>query len=658
MRGLLSTGAWWFAGLAALAQGPVINEVVPGGGELPDWIEVYNPGPGTVDLQGFALVSTGRTFRIAAPLPIAAKDYAVLWCDHHPEKGPGHVDLKLSREGGSLLLVGPDRRTVRDIYSWRALPTGVSLGRLRDGGAEWGFFLEPTPGARNAGSWGARRVLKEPEVVIAPGILTCRVPENATVRWTDDGRVPGPHSPELPDTLPVAAPQVITLRAFGEDALPSAPVSFTFTGGNGPFVAIAIDPDSLNDPQRGILAPERSNYARTGIGWRREALAEWNIQDSVHREAVRIAVHGSGTRGLAKKSFKLFGDKETILRADASPHAFLRHLFMEAVARTAEVDVQPGTPLPLWLNGAYHGLYRAMPAKNSDWLRSIGGAESIDLIDGPGARALKGDDEAHARMLNILERAGPLDSLDALMETTSLLDLACFDLWTGRPDHDLNTRCWRPRERGGRWRWILYDMDLWAPPDEGTVERMCAATTPEAPYLPWLLRHEELRPRLLARLAAWLATSLAPDRATPLADSLYAAHAALMRADHTRWKDELAMPSPEESIAALRTHIRTRSEHLTGQLARYTGQEAKELTVRVQPHAAGEVLIGNLPLTRDERRFTAFSGAPVRLTAQPAPGQVFAGWKGTDAKGATITVDPARVKDLRALFRPVGEAVP
>ena len=147
------------------------------------------------------------------------------------------------------------------------------------------------------------------------------------------------------------------------------------------------------------------------------------------------------------------------------------------------------------------------------------------------------------------------------------------------------------------------------------------ATTPEAPYLPWLLRHEELRPRLLVRLAAWLATSLAPDRATPLADSLYAAHAALMRADHTRWKDELAMPSPEESIAALRTHIRTRSEHLTGQLARYTGQEAKELTVRVLPHAAGEVLIGNLPLTRDERRFTAFSGAPVRLTAQPAPGQ-------------------------------------
>lgn len=659
MRRRLVTGALWFAGLASLAQGPLINEVLPGGGTSPDWVEVYNPGPGSIDLQGFTLVSTGHTCRITASLPVKPSGLAVLWCDRHPEKGADHLDLKLPRKGGSLLLVDPDRRTVRDVYSWQALPTGVSLGRLHDGGKDWGFFTVPTPGTGNTVSQGVHRSLPVPEPVLTKGMLHCPAPGNGTVRWTRDGRVPDVLSPVLPDTLPIVPPCVITLRAFAEDALPSDPVSFTFpTGPDRAFVAITIDPDSLYDPRRGILSSERSNYSRTGIDWRRVAQVEWHGAEAAHREAVRIAVHGSGTRGLAKKSFKLFGEEEIILRADASPHAFLRHLFMEAVARRAEVDMQPGTPLPLWLNGAYHGLYRAMPAKNSAWLRSLSGAESIDLIDGPGAHALKGDDEAHGRLLGLLERGGPLDSLDALMETTSLLDLACFDLWTGRPDHDLNTRCWRPRERGGRWRWILYDLDLWAPPGEGTVERMCSATAPESPYLPWLLRHEELRPRLLARLSAWMATALAPDHATTLADSLYAAHSNLMHDDHARWKDELEIPTPEESIAALRAHIVSRPENLIAQLERYTGQRAKRITVRAEPQGAGEVLIEGLPLTNDTRIFKAFIGAPVRLTALAAPGLVFAGWSGTDARGSTILVDPGRVKEVRALFRPEGEAVP
>ncbi|HNA31581.1 MAG TPA: hypothetical protein PL106_00550, partial [Flavobacteriales bacterium] len=61
MRGLLFTVVWFLAVAGVRAQGPLINEVVPGGGALPDWIEVYNPGPKAVELQGFTLVSTGRT---------------------------------------------------------------------------------------------------------------------------------------------------------------------------------------------------------------------------------------------------------------------------------------------------------------------------------------------------------------------------------------------------------------------------------------------------------------------------------------------------------------------------------------------------------------------------------------------------------------------
>jgi hypothetical protein len=645
---------WLYGGALAMAQGPLINEVVPGGGTVPDWIEVYNPGPNTIDLRGYALVTTGRTHRIDAAMPIGPGGHHVLWCDRHPEEGPDHLDLKLQREGGSVLLIDPDRRTMRDVYSWQALPSGVSIGRLRDGSREWGYFNEPTPGASNALAHGARRLLAAPVPEIDDNVLTSVPEEGSVLRYTLDGRIPQESSAALDERLVLNAPCIVTLRAFAGDALPSPCVAVTVPReGTTGFIAVRVDPDSLNDAKRGILADDgAANYARTGREWQRDAQAEWHGADSVRREDVRLAVSGSGTRGLPKKNFKLYGERETMLRADATPHAFLRNLFIEAIAKPhARVDIQPSTPRPFYVNGVYQGLYRAMPAKNSAWLQDISGAESVELIDGPGAHALKGDDTRHTLLLGMLERSAPLDSLTALMDVTSLLDLACFDLYTGRADHDLNTRCWRPREKGGRWRWILFDMDLWAPPAERTVDRMCSATAPEAPYLPWLLKHDELRPRLLARLSAWLATSLADDRATVIADSLFTAHAGSMREDYGRWKDVLAMPSPDEGIAALREHIATRPVHLLEQVKERTGQALRKMSVRVVPAHAGEVTIEQLPLTDDERAFTAFSGAPLRFTAQAARGYAFVGWQGTDEKGATITVDPGNVKNLRAVFR-------
>lgn len=654
MRGVLSTIIWWCAALAAAAQGPLINEVVPGGNGGPDWIEVYNPGGRPVDLLGYALVTVGRTHRIDASMVLEPHQHFVLWCDRHPEEGPEHLDLKLPREGGSLLLIDPDRKTMRDVYSWRALAPGVSLGRLNDGGREWGYFTEPTPGAPNQLGQGARRTLTTPVPTIVGAQISCVAEEGSTLRYTLDGRIPQPVSPAFVSPLVLPPYSILTLRAFAEDALPSLPGTVTVPAeGTSAFIAIRIDPDSLYDPKRGIFTGEdAANYARTGKDWQRPAHVQWIDGDSVRNEDVRIAVSGSGTRRLAKKNIKLYGEQETMLRADATPHAFLRNLFLEHISHGgAQVDVQPSTPRPLYINGRYEGLFRAMPAKNSEWLRQLSGAESIDLIDGPGAHALKGDDDQHARLLAQLERGAPLDSLSALMEVTSLLDLASFDLYSGRADHDLNTRCWRPRVRGGRWRWILFDVDLWAPPTERTVERMCSSTAPEAPYLPWLLKHEELGPRLLARVSAWLATSLAEDRAAALADSLHAMYASLMNEDHARWKGLLAMPSPQESITALRAHIGARPAAIREQLSDFTGRPLRKMTVRVAPPQAGQVSVEQLPLTRDERDLITFADVPMRLTATPLPGNEFVGWQGTDQKGPSIVVEPSGSKTLRAVFR-------
>lgn len=669
----------WSLALAALvasavqAQDVRINEVLCAHGTNgADWIELYNASPRTLDLQGYTIALNGAAHRITAALPLPAKGFRRLWCDRRPADGPDHLDLKLPRTGGTALLIAPDRTSVLDLFTWPPLPDEVSIGRMQDGQRAWGFFERPTPGASNGQAPAALCCLRAPEVHAENGRIVIIGPAGAEVRYTLDGSAPTPSSMRYDGSL-TADTAVLRARAFAAGAIPSGEAVHVPSDGR-PGLALVVDPRDLWDPAVGLLADnDAANFTRTGPDWTRPAWIAWGGDSTQTAQPVGIAVSGSGSRGRPKKNFKLYArdrfgslapfrladgttNTELMLRADATPDAFLRNRFMEAIAARSggHVDVQPSEALPLSLNGRYWGLYRAMPAKNAAWLEQRSGAQAIDVVDGPGGHVLHGKAAGHARMVDAVMAGAPLDTLAALIDLGSLIELACFDLWTGRADHDLNVRCWRPRTPEGRWRWILYDMDLWAPVKDRTVERMCSAAAPETPYLPQLLAHPALRDRLLARMSALLATTLNADRALPLADSLFQAHAAWMQADHARWQAEMPLPAPAESQAGLRAHIAGRSGPLLDQLARRTGRAVHPVTVAVEPAQGGHVLVEDLPLTDDRRSMQGFARAPLRLTAVPAPGMEFAGWKGGEANGATTIVDPAKARSVTARFRPVG----
>ncbi|MBK8530812.1 MAG: CotH kinase family protein [Flavobacteriales bacterium] len=146
----------------------------------------------------------------------------------------------------------------------------------------------------------------------------------------------------------------------------------------------------------------------------------------------------------------------------------MRNRFMELLVKNngLNVDVQPSLPMPLYLNGAYWGLYRWMPPKDAQWLERISGSQAVDVLEGPAGVVRSGSDAHFAPAMDLLFAGAPLDSMAQRIDVANLIDLACLDLYTGRADHDLNVRCYRPRQADGRWRWVLFDMDLWAPAGE------------------------------------------------------------------------------------------------------------------------------------------------------------------------------------------------
>lgn len=641
-----------------------------GSGVNGDWVELFNAGSAPVDLDGWALVIDGTAHILNGPLQLLEADFLVLWCDGRPELGPGHLAMDLPRTGGTLLLVAADRTTVADFFRWPALPPGCSMGRSMDGSREWGYFSRPSPGSPNATSIAVHGLLQPPGLHVDQGAVRISFPDaDAQVHVTLDGTAPDRNAPLATAPIPVRAGLVVRAQAWADDALPSDVVACT------PAVpadawSLVIDPADLVGEQ-GIADVPSGNFSRSGKAWQRQAWLTTGPEGQALR-GTGLAIAGSGTRSLPKRNFKLFAKdrfgapgplrlpdgsmaREVTLRADASPNAFLRNLFMKEVARRsgARVDLQPSFPVPLYINGSYQGLYRAMPTKNRSWARSLNQDRPVELVDGTGPKVLEGSGKSYFRLLKALANGTPIQDLEHLADLNSLVELACLDLWTGRGDHDLNVRCWRPDAPGGKWRWMLYDMDQWAPPEDLTVARMCATATADAPYVRELLRDPGLRARLLARLSALMATTLSPERATPLLDSIHAAHAPAMLEDHARWKDELPMPTPEQARTEILDHITGRQAPLLRQMAQATGLEPCAIHVEVQPPGAGLVQVEGLALTDDRASMATWSGIPVRFNAVPSADMEFAGW-GDGTTDPERVIASGRPGKIIARFRPAA----
>ena len=677
MRALTLLCALYIGTLLPAQTTLVINELqaanhltlVTSNGDSPDWIELYNPGRKAVDLQGMQLTLRDRRHVFTGSLRVAPKGYMVLYCDGRLSEGPEHVGFRLDRTGGTVLLIAADQVTILDVFSFPALTTDISMGRVPDGAKVWSMMEEPTPGQANTipstGIVRARAAM--PQVDRDAGTYSTAItvelsaPTGTTIRYTTDGSDPHTATAALVDgPVRIGSSTVLRAIAKGPGLLPSAELNAIYLIGSAPHhvLAVSAEPKDLWSDSTGINVDGAfANFSRGGKAWERPAHVQRSGSNAI---PVGMRISGSGSRGQPKRSFKLylrdryespdsgwaFADgthcDEVMLRADATPHAFLRNLLMITLVDRFGLDVetQPSDVVSLYLNGSPWGLYRALPPKDAQWLRQRSRAEAVDLLEGPGLTPLSGRNASFVAARQALLDDAPMDSLERWIDLGSLIDLASLDIFTGRADHDLNVRCYRPRQPGGRWRWVLFDMDLWAPAEENSVERMCASSSTDAPYLPQLLAQPELQERLLGRTTALLATALHPDVAGAMLDSLYSTHAAALLLDHERWAPEMDLPLPSASRTAVAQHLATRPDHLMNHLAKQTGRTVERVRIEVPPNHQGQVLLDGLPLPPGRQQIRCLSGIPATLELRPAAGYEAGTTKGLKGEG------PYRLEDL------------
>lgn len=110
--------------------------------ESPDWIEIANPGPESVDLTGWHLTDDAADFRkwTFPEITLQAGGYLVVFASGRdvvlPE-GELHANFRLSASGGYLALTDPEGEPVSQFNGYPPQRANVSFGEAR--------ILEPEP---------------------------------------------------------------------------------------------------------------------------------------------------------------------------------------------------------------------------------------------------------------------------------------------------------------------------------------------------------------------------------------------------------------------------------------------------------------------------------------------------------------------------------
>lgn len=482
-------------------------------GQFDDWLELYNPGPGTAQLAGFFLsdqIDFPTKWQFPASDPAATQippgGFLLVWADDDEAAGPLHAGFKLNATGESLVLTAPDGVTLIDTITFGPQTSNVSFGRLPDGAGAWTLFGQPTPGASNAAS-PLPPFCDAPQPSVEGGFhsqsLTLAFSSStpgAQIHLTFDGSEPDESDVIYTQPIVLQNTSVVRARCFAPGYLPgrTSTNSYFFSPSHTfPVVSLVFEPDDFFDSISGIY----TNW-QTLADAERPVHAEWFEPDGTRGFGLDLGVElsGSGSLSLPQKSLLLkakpaFGANEIeyavfpelpydryrrlVLRnsgqdwcvtqfRDAAISDLVRNTSdLAPVLDRIHLKVQGFRPAVVYFNGEYRGIFNVHEQLGADFLERHFNLEEneADLIDFY-SEAMLGDSVAWFDFWNWLQSHHFQDDLafKELGQKTDLenfTDYCIFEILSDNVDWPTkNWRRFRPRTPGGRWHWLPYDFDL------------------------------------------------------------------------------------------------------------------------------------------------------------------------------------------------------
>ena len=485
---------------------------------------------------------------------IPAKSYKIIYCDNEAItiNSEVHTDFRMpNAKGGTLYLFDNNKNLVDSLYLPPMPATDVAYGRETDGSDKTGYMLTPTKGAKNSGGF-AKMVLPEPiitrsriseakansgEIITVSISMPQGVPDDAVIRYSLSYTEPTSSSPAYTGEIQIDKTTIVKAAIFAQGCItpPATTRSYIFLGRklSVPVVSLVTDRKNLYDSKIGIIVnntssdnkedwrrPVRMDYFSTG-----ESVSEFN-------RGAEIRVSGAYSRANAQKSFIVYANsrfdsggkdyfeapfweytgsdmtKSPSIGLRSSGNDFNLSQMRDGVSQmlfglNTDLDWQDFQPAITFINGEYYGILNIRERANEDnvWMHYEDGEgghlTEITLIENPtwGQDGLKkGDWGQYNEFTSFLSNTSLNKTLSEYQKRMDVVEFTNFmmaNIYMSNTDFPGNNYVmWRPEAAGGKWRFILKDVDrslgfcYW----HGESSNKDGGRS-DAKYLRWILRN-------------------------------------------------------------------------------------------------------------------------------------------------------------------------
>lgn len=488
-----------------------------------DWIEIFNSSDTSVDLTGFGLsdrLTRARKWQFPAGTTISPGEYKVILCDGTrggTNTAELHASIKISRLGCETLCLADPAGRILDKVILPEQRTNVSYGRT-PGMSGFFYYESATPFQANgngfAGYAAAPSFSVEPGVYYNTVYTEITVPEGTQVYYTVDGSTPTEAStPYNGERLELNFTTVLRARAFSASGLyPSDTASGTYLINayhTLPVVSVITDPVNLWDNEKGMLANgniikeaagklpfKNSTYRKVkDSGARFPCYVEMYDTDgnTVFSQGAQFSLMGDYSLDMPQKSMKfrakslygsktfaasLFPDREYteyksfVLRNSGNDCMFTRltdgfeSRLLDAFGTS--VIHQAWRPVAVYLNGVYWGHMNLRERVDKYFVAQHEGltldeADNIDILQASGT-VKYGSNKEYKAMVRKIRDGDPARNPEDLqyildnVDVDNLFEYMALEMFVGNSDIG-NTRFYRVRSEGSKWKWIWYDAD-------------------------------------------------------------------------------------------------------------------------------------------------------------------------------------------------------
>lgn len=480
------------------------------------WVEFYNPGAAPCNLKGCWVSDDAENLmkvHITQPTMVYGRSYKNLWMGHHDKYCPSQLDLKLDQEGGTFYLSDAKGKLLMSVEYPPAVPR-ASWARLSLESDGWGYCSQPTPEAANGEFLVCQSRLPAPE----PNLESCifegslsvsiSIPTGAVLRYTTDGSTPTRTNGSTSTSGVFLVNKTTSYRfAFLQDGyMGSQVVGRTYLKKdkdfNLPILCVATKPDNLYSDHMGIFVrgingrPGRgeSGNCNWNMDWDRPVNFEFLDEEghSLVNQEAEIQVYGGWSRSYSPRHFKIHAAKlyegqnsfDTELFPDKPFNRYktfqtrngggssgrVLDAFLQKLALTSgiDIDAQDYVPVAHYINGVYKGVINMREPTNKHYVYANFGLDEEEIdqfeMDADSGYIQKcGTKDAFQRLYDLSKTAENEKSykeIEQLLDIDEYCNYMALELYLGNWDWPQNNmKGWRPIGEGGRFRFVVYDLD-------------------------------------------------------------------------------------------------------------------------------------------------------------------------------------------------------